>query len=183
MVQKNKKGVVTFGLIILIGVGFLLMIVLGITVWSFTIVDGLFSKIDFDVGNTSFNDTYDQILRPGITSFTTTMPAIISTGVLLGMILSLMIVGYQSKKIGKLWILLDIAIIIVAEAIAATVSSGFVSFINYNPELLSIYSNNLSSGARYIINLPTIIPISGALIMLVTHLTTRKKEEQEASKF
>jgi hypothetical protein len=80
-----------------------------------------------------------------------------------------------------MWILLDIFILIIAEAIAVSVSDGFVEFINIDPALLSVYSNTLSEGASFLINLPKIIPAIGFLVMLVTYIKVRKNKEDEGT--
>lgn len=181
--DSNKKGFTTLMLMVFIFVGFVLLIVLGVVVYGFDMVESTFSLLDFSLGNVSFNETYNATLRPGITAMRTTVPVLISTVVLLGMVLVMMIVGYSMRKIDKLWILLDIALVIVAEILAVSISSSFTTFINSSPEMLAIFSNTLSAGSRYILNLPIIIPIVGALVMLTTYLSTTKKEEKEPAPF
>ncbi len=177
---KNKRGILTLMLLVLILTAFFVMIILGVGIFGLTIVDGAFGEIDnFSIGNMSFAENYQATLQPGIIAASTTGPVIISTGILLGMVFCLMLVGFTTKKISKLWILLDIIIIIVAEMIAAVISANFVIFMNITPEFLAIYSNTLSAGSRFVINLPIYVPIVGALIILTTHLTNDKKEEKE----
>jgi len=179
----NKKGVTTVMLIVFVFVGLILLVVLGIGVYGFNLVDDTFSQIDFNISNTSFQETYNQTLQPGIEAMTTTVPVLISTGVLLGFILVMMIAGYSVKRINKLWILLDVFIIIVAEVIAVIISSSFRTFMNSSPELLSIFSNTLSAGSRYVLNLPIIVPILGGLVMLMTYLTVKEKEDVQPEGF
>lgn len=175
----NKKGYTTISLVLLIIFALVLMIILVATSWGFSLVDDSLSQLDFNVtGNTTFNGTYQTTLRPGIIAMETTVPVIISSGVLLGMVLSLMLVGYNMKKISRLWVLLDIAFIILATAVASLVSSNYTTFINSDSAILIVAGTTLSAGSKYIVNLPLIIPIVGVLVMLATHLITREKEEQ-----
>jgi hypothetical protein len=183
MVSKNKKGFSTLMLFVFVIVGIVLLVLLGVVVYSFNLVDDSFSMINFTIGNSSFQDVYNQTLQIGVTSLNTTMPALISTAVLLGMVLVMMLVGYNMAKISRLWMLLDIALIIGAEILAVAISDSFTTFINSSPEMLAIFSTTLSPSARYIINLPIIVPVVGALIMLTTYLTTTKKEETPRSEF
>ena len=158
-----------------------LMIVLVVASWGFGLVDDNLSTLNFNIGNTSFNETYQNTLQPGLNFMETTVPQIISLGVLMGMIICLMIVGHLTKKVGRLWILFDIGIIIVAEVLAASVSSAFTSFINSDPQILAVASTNLSAGSKFIMNLPIIVPFAGMLIMLATHLLVKEKVKEEVA--
>ena len=158
------------------------MIILGVTTWAASLADETISSIDFDIGNQSFQEVYNETLKPGLETVSTTMPQIIGIGTMLGMIILMMLVGYFSTEIGRMWFMVDIAFLIIAEAIAASVSSGFVSFINSDPTLLEIYSNTLPEGAAFVINLPIIIPPIGMLIMLATYIKV-KKSRRDLSNF
>ena len=180
---SNKKGFTTLSLIVMVIFGLVLMITLIVGSWGFGLVDDNLSELTFDIGNTSFNETYQNTLQPGLQFMETTVPQIISTGVLMGMILTLMIVGHLTKRMGRLWILFDIIIIIVAEAIAASISSGFTTFINSDPQILAVASTNLPAGSKFIMNLPIIVPFVGMLVMLATHLIIREKIQEERPAF
>ncbi len=172
----NKKGVTMVTLIVLIFTCLIVMGILGVTTWTASLADESLSSIgDFAIGNQSFQEVYNQTLKPGLETASTTMPQIISMGVMLGMVILMMLVGYFSAEIGRMWILVDIAFLIIAEAIASAVSAGFVSYINSTPELLAISSGTLSEGASFVINLPIIIPPIGMLIMLATYIKVKKK--------
>lgn len=174
----NKKGYTTLMMIAAIFVGFFVLIFLGIMTYGLDLVDESFSSIDFNVTNdTSWNETYNNTLGVAIDAARNDVPDLIGTLLLLGMVLGMMFVGYSVRKIGPLWAMLDIIIIIVAEVLAFLITSSFTNFINSSPEILAIFSNRLSTPARFILNLPIIIPVAGALVMLTTYLTTRKKEE------
>lgn len=180
-VIRNKRGQgVVLGLIGIIIFSLILMIILGIGSFSMGLVDDQFSQLNFTIGNISFAEEYQNTLQPAIISLETTVPQIISVSVLFGMVILLLIVGYNAKKIDQLWILLDIFIIISAEVIAVAVRSSFVSFMNNTiPGLLTIYSTTLSGGARFILNLPTIVPTLGVLVMIATYFINEKKEAPE----
>ncbi len=179
----NKRGFTTVTLIVLIFTCLVLMGILGITTWTANLVDESFSGIDdFNIGNQSFQGVYNETLKPGLDVVSTTMPQIISMGTMLGMVILMMLIGYFSAEIGRMWLMIDIAFMIIAEAIASAVSSGFVSYMNSTPELLAIYSNTLSEGAAFVINLPIIIPPIGMLIMLATYIKV-KKNRRDLSNF
>lgn len=179
----NKKGFITSGIILLLFLGITLMMILGVSVLVFDEVDAGFSAINFQLGNISFNETYETSLGVGIDAMRTTFPKIVSLGTLLGMILVLMIIGYLSPKIGRLWILLDFFVIILAEIVAVVVSSSFENFINSSPEFLAIYSTTLSGGSQFILLLPFTVPIIGGLVMLATYILIRNFDQPESRDF
>ncbi len=173
----NKKGFTTLTLIVLIFTSLSVMGILGVVVWTAGLADESFSSLDVQIGDQSFQEVYNETLKPGLETAKTTLPKIISMGVLLGMVILMMLVGYFSSEIGRMWILVDIAFLIIAEAVASSVSSGFVDLINSDPTLLEIYSDTLTEGASFVINLPTIIPVMGMLIMLATYIKVRRKKK------
>lgn len=177
--MENKRGFTTLTLLGVIFISFVVMVILGVMIYGASIVDNSFSLIEIDFGNNiTFSEVYAETLQPGLTAAKTTMPTTMSTGILLGMILCMMIVAYNTKRIGRLWLVLDIAIIIIAEMAAVLVISSFTTFINSSPELLQIFSTTLSTGSKYILNLHIIVPTIGVIVMIVTHIIGKTKEEQ-----
>lgn len=182
--MENKRGFITLTLIGVIFISLVLMVILGVTIYGFTIADNAFSQIEIDFGNNiTFNDTYSETLQPGITSIKTTVPQTISIGILLGMILCMMIVAFSAKRVGRLWIMLDIVVIIIAELGAVAIISSFTSFINSNPVYLQIFSTTLSVGSKFILNLHIIVPTVGVLVMLATYVTNIREKEGEEREF
>jgi len=181
--RKNKRGVTTFMLIAVVFLGFALMVMLIIGSFAAGKIDDSMSELTGQLGNTSIQEVYQANLQPGIIAMKTTVPQIISTGVLLGMVICMFIVGYGTKKLKQIWILLDIGIIIAAEALSVIVKSSFIEFINLSPEMLSIARDILPLGAKFILNLPTTVPIMGAVIILATHFITKDKEEDTTQSF
>ncbi len=179
--RQNKKAYITLGIILLLIMGLVMMMVVGVSVFVFDQVDAGFSEINFQLGNVSFNETYDSSLGFGLATMKTTFPKIVSLGTLLGMIIVLIMIGYFSPKIGRLWIALDFFVIIVAEMIAVVVSESFESFINSSPEFLAIYSTTLSGGSTFILTLPITVPMIGGLVMLATYILNKNFDNPERS--
>lgn len=177
--MKNKKGVTTLTLIVIIFVAFFMMIMLGILSYGMGQADEAFSDLNITIGNTSFQTIYEQSLQQGLNSLETTVPQIISTGVLIGMVLVMIIIGYSTSKKKYIWILLDIAIIIIAEILAVIIRSSFVDYMNTSPEILAVFRDILPQGAKFILNLPTLVPIMGAIMILATYMMTKERKEEE----
>ncbi len=176
--MECKRGYTTITLIGVIFIAIVLMLILGVLIYSFDTVDNAFSQIEFNITeNISFSETYSETLGQGVASMKTTVPATMGSGILLGMILCMIFVGFATKKINRLWIMLDVFIIIVAEIGVALVQNSFTVFINSSDEMISIFSTTLSLGSKFIFNLHIIIPTLGVAVMIVTHIITKKDEE------
>lgn len=176
---KNKKGASTFGIILLILVGFFLLIFMIVLSYGMGVVDDSFSKLTGSIGNTSINGTYIQLMQPGVLAVKTTFPQVVSTGVLLGMVILMVIVGYNKKKVKQVWAVLDLVILILCEALAVLIASSFQSFLDSNEAFLAIARDILPGGAKFILNMPILVPIIGAIVMLATYMITTEKEEAQ----
>lgn len=181
--MKNRRGQITLMLFFFVIAALIAMVIFGLVSWTFGIVDTQLESMDFELGNISWNETYNIGTGQAIKAASTTMPQVMSVLLLFGMILAMMFVGYYSEAKGKLWILLDIAILIVVEMLASLVVSSFYGIINLTPELLDVYSNTLTAGSKFIINLPIIAPIVGVLIMIMTNIVNKVKKKEEPVRF
>ena len=113
--MKNKRGQITFMLIFFVVAALVTMGVLGISSWTFGMVDEELRSLNFELGAVTWNETYNASLGRALEAASTTSPQIISIGLLFGMILAMMFVGYHAGTKDKMWILLDIGILIVVE--------------------------------------------------------------------
>lgn len=178
--MEDKRGMNTLGLIFIIFSALFVLIILGIMSYSFGLVDNTFSSLNLNVGNTSWNQTYQEQMHPGIESLRTTGPQIMSVGIFFGMIFCLILVGIKSPSKSNLWIMLDLGILIIAELVAVIISNTFrESILNISPELLTVFSTTLSAGSKFILNLPTIIPTAGVLVIIGTYLFKKEDVEEE----
>lgn len=182
--MENKKGFTTLMLIFVVFFAIALLIFLAVLSLLFSTMDIQISQLDFMIGNQSFNETYQSLVHPGMVSLSVTVPRNISIGTLIGMVLVMLLVGMKSPRRSKLWIILDIFIIIVAEIVAVAIKITFENeILNLTPELFIIFSNTLAESSKWILNLPTIIPTLGALIILATYVLRREDREDETGGF
>lgn len=178
--MENKKGITNIGLILIIFLAFFMLIILAILSYSAGIVDTSLSSLNLTVGNTTWNQTYQEVMHPGMETLRTTTPQIMSIGTFLGMILCLLFVGIKVRPKSNIWIILDIGILIGCEIVAVVISQTFRdNILNISPELLTVFSGVLSTGSKFILNLPTIIPTVGVLVILVTYLFNKEELEEE----
>lgn len=172
---KNKRGLTSLMVVFFIFIIFFVVLFLGIQAFWATKVNDAFSVIDFQIGNVSFNETYNKTMAPGLDAIIDNSD---TSGIILifGMIVVMLIIGFKFST-SRLWIILDIFVIAVAFAVAVYLSRAFNTFINSSPELLALFSTTLQTSSTLMLNLPFIIIIAGSLIMIVTYGILRKKEE------
>ncbi len=182
--MENKKAYTTMMLIFLIFFALILLTSLAVFSYSLGLVDTQFSQLDFKIGNISFNESYQKLMHPGMVALSVTSPKMVSIGTILGLVLVLLIVGIKSKRKSNLWIILDIFIIIVAEIVAVAVKITFENYIiNLTPELYVIFTTTLAASSKWILNLPTLIPTIGVLIMIATYILRREDKGDETGGF
>ena len=176
--RNDKRGLATFGLILVIIAALILMIFIVMLSFGMGTADQVLSQLNGTIGNTSIAETYQDTLKGGIVAMETTVPQIVSTGVLLGMILAMLIVGFNVKKIHQIWMAVDIVIIIIAEALASLVTTNFIVYISSNEAFTEIARDTLPQATKFILNLPILVPTIGVVVMIVTYFTTKEKEEE-----
>ena len=176
---NNKKGVTTLALIFVIIFSLILVGLFIIGSYTFGLVDDSLTQIEVSIGNDSFQTVYQDTLQLGIKAMETTVPQIASIAILLGMIIVMLIIGYSTKKMGRLWMLVDIGVLIIAEILAVIVTSNFSEYVSSNPAFITIVRDTIPLAAKFILNLPILVPTIGIIIMITTHLMTKEKEESE----
>ncbi len=174
---KDKKGIVSLGLIGVAFVGVFVLIAVAMMAYGMGEVDNALSSIDITLGNISFNETYTDNMKPSVISSQTTVPKTIALGTLIGMIIVLAIIGWKMPKINQVWIVFDVIVIIVAEIVAVILRESFTSFMNSSSEINTILTTTLSGSSTFILNLPIIIPSAGALLIAITYMKSKKPGE------
>lgn len=178
--MENKRGMESLGLIFIIFAALFVLIILGIMSYGMGVVDKSFSSLNLTIGKTTWNQTYQQQMHPGIESLRTTGPQIMSVGLFFGMIFCLILVGIKVPSRKNIWIMVDIAVLIVVEIVAVIISQTFRNnILSVSPELLTVFSTTLSAGSKFILNLPTIIPTAGIIVIIATYLFKKEDVEEE----
>ena len=176
---NDKRGVTTLALIFVIIFSLIIVGLFIIGSYAFGLADDSLTKIEASIGNDSFQGVYQNTLQLGIKAMETTVPQVASIAILLGMIIVMLIIGYSSKKMNRLWLLVDIGVLIIAEILAVIVASNFSEYVSSNPAFITIVRDTLPLAAKFILNLPILVPTIGIIIMIATHLLTKEKEEKE----
>lgn len=171
---NNKKGMTTMMLIAYIFIGFFVIIFLAVMIYLASNVDNAFRSLTISVGNVSFNNTYNQTMAPALNKLINQSDNL-GISLLLGMIIVMLICGYKFRNKRRLFIILDILIIIVCFIISVFIQNSYNTIIRANDDLYSIFTNELANSSTFLLRLPLIISIVGVLIMVVTYATINKK--------
>ena len=173
---KGKSGkLLAFMLFVLIFLGFIAIFMMGIFVYGATLIDQTMRSLDVQIGNVSFQDAYNDTLAIGINAVLDGADNY-GLGLLLGMIAVIAISSFMFKEKQKVWIVAEFAILIIAFILAVTIQRAYDTVINSSTVLLDIYSIDLVNSSKFILNLPIIIPIVWAFIVILAYGIFKKRE-------
>lgn len=155
---------------------FFIVVFLGIWMFGITTLDSTFSKIDIQIGAVSFNDTYNQTMRP---SLQVAQEQADSLGLVLlfGMIIVMILIGFFTKG-NKMWVVYDVIIIVIAFFLAVQLSIGFNDYLSSSEEMNQIHADLLPKTSGLLLDLPYLIVIVGALVGIVTYGIKRKRKQE-----
>ncbi len=165
----NKTGKLNALMIfVLIFLGVLAIIIMGIFVYGGNLVEQTFHSIDVVIGDQNFTEVYDDTLGKGINAFLNGADEY-GLGLLLGMIILMVILSFTFSENQKTWIVLEFVILIVAFIFAVMIQNTYNIIINSSTTFLDIYSVDLIKSSKFILNLPIIVPIVWAFIVILTY--------------
>ena len=174
MAMRKAGKLKALMLLVLIFLGFMAIVIIGIFVYGANLIDQTFSSIDLTIGDQNFTETYDETLGKGINVFLNSADNY-GLGLLLGMILLMAIVSYTFSERQKVWIVAEFVILIMAFIFAVSIQGAYNTVINSSTTLLDIYSIDLIKSSKFILNLPIIIPVVWAFIVIITYGIFRKE--------
>lgn len=165
-----NRNILLVGSLILFSV-ILLLVAIGSIVWSyiFSTVDAQLSSFDIPIGNTSWNESYAQYLQPTIVNAATVMPRAYSLSLSVGMIILMLLVAYWSGDKHRLWIILDILILIGAFIFAVQIREAYLEVLASYQPFYDIGTTIVYEASRFIMNLPITVTVIGVVMMLLTY--------------
>ncbi len=174
--MKNKRGSsVIWGLIIIFA-SILIAIFLGITVYSFNLVNDVLSQ-DVDIGQVNLKNisdtTFGQI-NTGMLKNADTIGIIL----LLGMCLMMIINGYYiGSKNPKIFFIIDIFLLALFFIPSIYVSQIYETFINSSTVFSSTFIDIIPKTSKFMLNLPTIIGSVGVITMILSYAGIRRDDD------
>jgi len=174
MVMGKAGKLKALMLIVFIFLGFFGILIMGIFVYGANLVNQTFSSIDLTIGDQNFTEVYDETLGKGINAFLNSADNY-GLFLLLGMILLMVITSYTFSERQKTWIVAEFVILIIAFIFAVMIQGAYNTVINSSTTLLDIYSIDMIKSSKFILNLPIIIPIVWAFIVIITYGIFRRE--------
>ena len=171
----NNKGFTTIQLFVFSFIAFFVVVFIGLGLFAFNLVyDGL--AIDKEVGQVNLKNVTDLTFGKVNTAFTDYADTL-AVIVILGMALTMILSGYfLGGNYPKLMIIIDIFILVFCFIASIYISSTFDTLIHSTP-YFDIYEENLPKSSAMILNLPIIITIIGALIMIFSYALIKQPQE------
>lgn len=176
MVMGKAGKLKALMLIVFIFLGFFGILIMGIFVYGANLIDQTFSSIDLTIGDQNFTEVYDETLGKGVNAFLNSADNY-GLFLLLGMILLMVITSYTFSEKQKTWIVAEFVILIIAFIFAVMIQGAYNTVINSSTTLLDIYSVDMIKSSKFILNLPIIIPVVWAFIVILTYGIFRKGRE------
>lgn len=174
--KKNKKALATMDIMWFLFFAFLFVIFLGVAVFSFNLITTSLS-IDAQLGQVNLEDVTDATLGQINTGFLNNAD-FMAAGVIFGMILAMMGNAYFfGRKYHRLWIIVDIVILVFAYILAVYLANAYEILINASTQF-SVYLDHLPKISSFLLNLNRWVAVIGGIIMLLTYVNfLRGKDE------
>ncbi len=172
----RRKGSSVIGMFLFAFAVFLFMIFFGIAIWSFSLIDDALDQ-DVDVGQVNLRDVNDDTFG-ALTQAMLDQADAFALIFILGTVVVMLLNAHLFGDSNKLWIPIDMLILIFVFILSVYFSQVYEIFINADVLLSAIYVDQLPKSSTMLLNLPAIIATIGALLMIVTYVKVNKEEGQ-----
>ena len=174
LINFNKKGLSTVNILLFLFFAFLIVIFLGLYVFVFNTIttnleiDQVFGQVNLkNVTELTLGQLNDGLLGSA---------DLLGYTIIFGMILLMLVNAYFTRgKYNILFIIIDMVILVFAYILSVYLTDTYSTYIN-STTLLNVYANYMPLSSKFILNLPHIVGIIGALIMILSYSNIPKKE-------
>lgn len=177
--MKNKRGSSMVWAFVIIFVSLLFSIFLGITVYSFNLVNDAMSY-DVDIGQVNLKEvteaTFGQI-NTGLINNADTIGIIFLFGMLILMILNGYFIG---KKYPKMFFIIDFFLLALFFIPSIYVSQAYELFINSTEILSQTFIDIIPDVSKFMLNLPVIIAVAGIITMILSYARIGRKTQPQS---
>lgn len=175
--MKNKRGMTTLQIFFFIFACFFGIVFLGLAIWSFSLVHNVLG-IDVMVGQVNLGNATNSTFGQIATAFSDNGDAL-GIVFMLGMVILMIVNGFfLGSKYPRLFIILDIFILVFAFILAVYISQTYNTLIN-SSAFFSFYADDLPKSSTFLLNLPIFVSIIGVLIMIVSYAGIKKDPNVE----
>lgn len=174
--MKNKKGFVNIFLIMFVLLAFLGIVLLGVVVLFMDILDDSLD-VDLEMGSVNLRDANAATIGQVADGFNVNAD-FMGIGLIFGMIIGMIGSAYILRgQFPRLFIIVDILVILVSYIIAVYLAGTFDTLIN-STTILNIYEVNMNNSSTFILNLPNIVGIVGVLVMIFSYIPFPKSQSE-----
>lgn len=171
----NKRGLATLQIISMLFWFTFVVMFLGIGLFGFNQVNDVLD-VDVDIGQVNLRDINADTFGALNSAFAVNADSI-GLVILLGMSLLMIMNGFIFGDKNKLWIPIDLLVLVFCFIFSVYIAQIYDIFIN-STSLFSLFIDDLPKSSAFILNLPKIVATLGTLIMIFTYAFPGKREEQ-----
>lgn len=175
----NKKGVATKNLFLFIILSFLVIIILGLFLYAYNVITiSLLTTNVGGAGAVNLTEATENTIGK-INTAMLTHANVIAIIFLFAMAFALIFAAYLTRdESPAIFFVVDLLIIIFAYILAIYIANAYEGVLVSLP-FQSIFVENLSMASSFLLALPRITLIIGALIMIVSYAAIPKVKEEE----
>jgi len=174
LMEMNKKGIVSFGIFKSLILFLLIAIFLGISVYTFSTISGYMGQ-DIEIGQVNLGEISNQtlgVISSGFVNSADTLGIV----VLLSMCILMLGTAYFSQGHHKIMIVVEIFIIIFTFVGAVYISNTYNTYITAFSGIDDVYSETLHKTSKFVLTLPIVTIVIGALMIILSYGLRRKEE-------
>lgn len=164
----KKKSMATLEIIPYLFGLLMVVIFLGIAIYSFQLVSSSLNQ-DVDIGQTNLADVNALTFGKMTNAFVSNADNI-GLAIIIGMSLLMILNAFLlSLSYPKVFIILDILILVFAFILAVYISQAYSTYINGVSGTIDVYVDNLPKSSAFVLNLPSFVATLGAIIIIISY--------------
>lgn len=165
--MKNKRGTATRELIIFVVIAMIMIVVVGLYAYLFNAVTGYLGA-DLNAGQVNMANVTASTMGQINTAILDKLD-LLGMMILFGMTLGMFINAYFTRNdYPKLFIVLDIIILIVAFIVSVYISNMYETIITTEP-FTSFFVTYLNKPSTFLLNLPIISVVVGIILIVLSY--------------
>lgn len=182
-VKIDKRGVATFGLPEFIVVSFVVVVLFASMLYaSSTLTNALLDSNIVEAGSVNFTAAVEDTVGRVNTGMQNG-GGLVALFILFGMVIAMILNGYLTREqYPAVFMVVDILIVLFAYILAVYVANGFEVVLGQIP-FLEVFTSNLNLATQFVLLLPKITVIVGALVIIFSYTAIPKSKEEEVAGF
>ena len=179
--MKNKRGTAVSNIFLFIIVAFIAIILIGTFLYTYNIItDSLLNSDVKMVGAVNLSNATASTMGQ-INTAMLSKANVVSIFFLFGMVFALIFVAYLTRDENPaIFFSIDILVIIFAYILAVYITNSYEIVLASLP-FSSIFTTNLNYATSFLLQLPKITLIVGAIVMFISYAAIPKTKEEEVA--